>query len=57
MRTWPKLRERFVNPERMERRRQRKIRYATLSSTMARGKGGSQAETNQGWTPDQYSGG
>jgi hypothetical protein len=45
MNAWAKVRGLLANPERAERRRQRKIRSAMIGQRMARGDGGHQADS------------
>jgi hypothetical protein len=45
MNPWGKVRALLADPERAERRRQRKIRSAMIGQTMARGEGGHAADT------------
>jgi hypothetical protein len=44
MSAWAKARRLFANPERAERRRQRKIRSAAIGKTVSRGDGGYQSD-------------
>ena len=46
MNPWGKVRELLADPERAERRRQRKIRSARIGQAVARGEGGHQADTD-----------
>jgi hypothetical protein len=52
MNAWAKVRGFLADPERTERRRQRKIRSAMIGKTVARGEGGHAADNairdNQG---------
>jgi hypothetical protein len=45
MNAWSRLRAFLADPERAERRRQRKIRSARIGQTVARGEGGHAADT------------
>ena len=44
MNAWSKVRGRFADSERAERRRQRKIRSAMIGKTVGRGEGGYQSD-------------
>jgi hypothetical protein len=46
MNAWAKLRGFLADPERAERRRQRKIRSAMIGQKVARGEGGHQADAD-----------
>jgi hypothetical protein len=52
MRAWRKGRGILADPERAERRRQRKIRSAMIGQAVARGDGGHQADTGMRDNPD-----
>jgi hypothetical protein len=46
MNAWSKLRGFLADPERAERRRQRRIRSAMIGKTVARGEGGHAADND-----------
>jgi hypothetical protein len=52
MTVWAKVRGLLANPERAERRRQRRIRSAMIGQAVARGDGGHQADTGGRDNPD-----